>query len=114
MLTVRQEGDKVILDLGGRRRDVLLTPLAAADLAEALEAAADAAARAPAELYRGERWACHVTSFDRRVALRLAGPGFGLPGRVPLPPAAARRLADLLRTNANMAGFGMRITVGKG
>jgi hypothetical protein len=113
MLSVRQEGDKVVFDLGGRRRDVLLTPLAAADLAEALEAAADLAARAPAELYRGERWACHVTSFDRHVAIRFIAPDIGLPDRVPLPSAAARRLADLLRTNANMAGFGMRITVGR-
>jgi hypothetical protein len=113
VLTVRQEGDKVLLDLGGRRRDVLLTPLAAADLAEALEAAADAAARAPAKLFRGEPWGCHVTSFDRHVALRFVGPDVGLPERVPLPPAAARRLAAKLEENASWAGYGMRLTVGR-
>jgi hypothetical protein len=113
VLTVRQEGDKVILDLGGRRRDVLLTPLAADDLAEALEAAADRAARAPAELFRGERWSAHVTSFDRKVALRFTGPDLGLPDRVPMPAAAARALAAKVRENATWAGYGMRLLIGE-
>lgn len=112
MLTVRQEGDKVILDLGGRRRDVLLTPLAAADLAAALEAAADLAARAPAQLFRGERWSAHVTSFDRHVALRFDGPWSGRPSRVPMPPDVARRLAAKVRENATWAGYGMRLLIG--
>lgn len=114
MLTVRQEGDKIILDLGGRRRDVLLASMNAVKLAEALERTADMAAAAPAELFRGERWSALVVSFDRKVAVRFTGPGSGDPERVPLTPAAARALAAKLRENASWAGYGMRVEAQRG
>lgn len=111
-ISVHQEGDRVVLDLDGRRRDLLLSPLSALHLAEALEGAAVRAELAEPTLCRGEVWDVFVTSFDRQVALRFTPPLGVTCERVPMPALAARRLADLVRTNANMAGFGLRILAG--
>jgi hypothetical protein len=111
MVSVSAEGDKVVLDLHGRRRDVLLSPLDALRLADALDEKAAGAERAAPELVRGEVWNVHVTSFDRKVALRFTPPLGVTCGRVPMPAGAARRVAELLRSNAELAGYGMRIRV---
>jgi len=115
MLQVFQDADKVMIDLMGRKRDVLLAPLDAEKLADSLEQNATLAELAEPQLIKGEMWGCQVTSFDKKVAMRFTPPGSieAKPvERVPLPPKAARALADLLRTNANMAGHGLRIERG--
>lgn len=111
MIAVTSEGDKVILDLCGRKRDVLLSPLDAERLADALEEAAARAERELPELIHGEPWGVQVTNFDRRVVLRFSTPDGLTPERVPFPVVAARRVADMLRTNANFAGNGLRLTM---
>lgn len=111
MIKVCTNGDKVILDLCGRKRDVILSPLEAANLAGALcEAATLAEAELPG-LIIGDVWSVFVTNFDRHVVMRITPLNdVGNPERVPMPGKAARKIADLLRTNADFAGVGMRIT----
>lgn len=111
MLSVTAAGDKVMLDLGGRKCDVLLTPLNAARLAGALDDQAAVAERAAPELVLGEVWAIRTDSYDGCVALRFTPPGLGSPDRVPLPAGVARRLAETLRRLAVWAGYKTRLTV---
>lgn len=111
-MTVTATGDKVMLDLGGRRRDVLLTPLCAARLAGVLDEQAALAERAPPELVRGEVWEVGTDSYDGRVVLRFTPPGLGHPERVPLPASVARQLAETLRRLAVWAGYRARLMVG--
>lgn len=112
-VSVSSAGGKVVVDLHGRRRDLLLDPDAALRFAEALEAKAAEAELAPAELVRGEPWGVSVASFDGFVAFRFTPPFAGDPERVPLPPRAARAVADLARTNASVAREKLRIALRK-
>lgn len=109
MLSVSQERDRVILDLHGRRRDVLLPCDVALRLAEALETAADLAEREPPTLIRGERWGCQVESAYGQVCLRFTPPDLGNPERVPLTAAAARKLADVIRFKEEQAEHRLRL-----
>src|SRR5262245_25698162 len=111
MLKVFHEGDHVILDLCGRKRSVLLTPLGAVQLADSLRESADRAELEPKSLVEGQVWNCFITNMDRQVVMHFRSPDSSVPERVPLPPKVARAIADLLYTNANMAGYGLRITV---
>jgi hypothetical protein len=108
VLHVDVEGDRVVIDLCGRRRDVLLGCGDAERLARGLRAGADRARRAPPELARGERWDARVESYDGFVALRFLPPAVGAPGRVPLTPAAAEKLADLVDFKRQQAAYKMR------
>ena len=102
------EKDKVILDLGGRRRDILMTCGEAEKFAFTLELGANSADLAPSEVVKGERWEIEVQSYDGRVACRFHAPGPGYPRCVPLPPAMARRLAARVRFKAQQAAYKMR------
>lgn len=103
MIKAFSEGDKVILDLCGRRRDVLLACDDALKLAEALDRHAVDAERAPPEMNRLRPWGVKVESWDGLVNLRLDPPEVGDPDRVPLPAQIARRLAELIREKSSMA-----------
>lgn len=110
---VTTEADKVILVLPGRRRDLLLAPLSAALLADALEEQAQVAIKEAPSLYRGEHWGVYITNRDRLVVLAFTPPlGCQAVDRVPIPVPAVKKIVDLLRTNANLAGHGLRIETG--
>ena len=113
VLSVFSETDKVILDLGGRKRDVLLSCSAALDLAGALEQHTAVADLEPKSLVRGEVWDVFVESFDGMVAMRFTPPyqHVGDPKRVPIPPAAARSIAGLIREKESWARHKMRLNV---
>ena len=110
MLKVYAAGDKVLIDLCGRRRDVLLSPLEAVQFADMLDDRAAWAEQAEPELVKGEQWDCHVRSYGGRVVVRFYSPELGLPERVPMPAGAARQLAEVLRANARAAGYKIRFT----
>lgn len=112
MFCVRLHEDKVLIELGRRTRYLLLSPLEAERMADAMEECAALAERAPAGLFRGENWGVFVTTYGNHVALRFTAPGLGLSERVPVPPGAARQIADLLRRNADTAGYRLRIETG--
>ena len=105
MLKVYAAGDKVLIDLCGRRRDVLLSPLEAVQFADMLDDRAAWAEQAEPELVKGEQWDCHVRSYGGRVVVRFYSPELGLPERVPMPAGAARQLAEVLRANARAAAL---------
>jgi hypothetical protein len=111
VLRVGAESGLVVLDLCGRRREVLLPCDVAVRLAEAIEAAAIFAATEPAPLSRGEVWGCQVESYDGLVALRFDPPSAGSPSTVPLTPAAARWLADSIRFKEQQAEHRLRLVV---
>jgi hypothetical protein len=111
VLTVRAEGDKVIVDLCGRRRDVLLTPGEAERLAAALEENAALAEREMPELVRGEVWGAKVESFDGKVAIRFCPPLAVATTRVPLSAKAARLLAAVIRDKASWAKHKARLVL---
>jgi hypothetical protein len=110
---VSHEGDKVVLDLGGRRRDLLLSCAQAERFAGALRRHAAGAERAPPVLARGERWAAKVESFDGLVAVRFFPPSVGAPELVSLTPAAARALADAADWKRSCAEHKLRITLAR-
>lgn len=114
MVKVYASGDKVLLDLCGRRRDLTLKPLEAAQLADMLDDRAAVAEQAEPELVRGEQWDVHVRSYGGLVAVRFYSPGLGSPERVPMPAQAARKLAGILRQNAQAAGYKLRIVAETG
>lgn len=111
MITVGIEQGLITLDLGGRRRDTLLSCASALRLAEALDLAVLEAEPHQPRLIRGEVWSCKVESFDGLVALRFSNPDIGAPARVPLPPAAARQLAEAIRTKAEQAKHKFRLVL---
>lgn len=111
MLKIFSENDHVIIDLCGRRRDVLLSCLQADDVAEALEARATDAEKAEPTIIRGEKWGVKVESYDRQVALRFDPPLGVMTDRVILPAGIARQLAGLIRSKASWAQYGMRLTL---
>jgi hypothetical protein len=108
VLRVGAESGLVVLDLCGRRREVLLPCDVALRLAEAIDGAAKIAESEPAPLSRGEVWGCKVESYDGFVALRFDPPTVGNPSAVPLTPAAARWLADSIRFKEQQAEYKMR------
>lgn len=109
-IKVYAAGDKVLLDLCGRRRDLVLTPVNAAALADMLDDRAKWAEGAEPELVKGEQWDVHVRSYGGFVAIRFYSPDLGAPERVPMPAAVARKLAETLRANARAAGYKIRFT----
>lgn len=113
MLKIFAENDLVIIDLCGRRRDVLLSCLQADEVAEALDRHAAEADLAGPTLSRGEVWDVKVESYDRQVALRFNPPMGLAASRVPLPPKIARKLADLIRMRISQAQYGMRLTLAR-
>ncbi len=110
-LTVSYEADKVIIDLGGRRRDVLLYCAAAEELEHALRAAADLAEKELPTPVRGERWGLHVESFDGMVAMRFDPPLGVTKVWVPMPFKVARRVADMVKFKREQAEHKMRLVV---
>lgn len=108
MVRVSHNGDKVIVDLGDRVRDVLLTCGQAEDLEQALRRLANVAELAAPELVRGEMWDVKVESYDGCVAVRFVPPFAGNATRVPIPFDVARKLADLVRFKREQAAYRMR------
>ena len=108
MIGVHSEGDKVVIVLGARRRDMSLGMIEAEDFAAALERMADSAAVELPSVIRGEQWACQVESFDRKVFVRFYPPSGSTCTRVIMPPAAARKLADEVRFKRQQASYGIR------
>jgi hypothetical protein len=108
---VSSEGGRVVIDLGGRRSDLLLSCAQAERFAGALRLAASEAELAPPSLAKGERWACKAESFDGLVAVRFFPPSVGAPERVPLTPEAARALADAVDWKRQQAEHKLRITL---
>lgn len=109
MLSAYQEDDRVIIDLHGRRRDLLLSPSDAELFADTLERLALLADKVPISVLRGEQWGATVKSFDRKVCVRFYSPDVGLPNRVPLPVGAARALAAEVRSKIVEASYGLSI-----
>ena len=103
VMTVAQEGDKVMLGLQGRRFDVLLSCAQAERFAEALELAANGAEREPPSLIQGEPWECKIVSYDGMVGIRFFPPIVGAPNRVPLTASVARQLAGRVTFNMQQA-----------
>lgn len=93
MFSVSVDGDKVMLDLHGRRFDVMMSCAEAERFAHALELAANGAEREPPSLNRGQPWECKIVSYDGMVGIRFYPPHVGAPNRVPLTPEIARVLA---------------------
>lgn len=112
MFRIFHDADKVVIDLMARRRDLLLSPLEAERMADALEEFAGLAEQALPSLFRGENWGVFVTTYGEQVVLRFTFPSLGLAERVPVPPRAARQIAELLRRNAETAGYRLRIETG--
>lgn len=115
MIRVEVEKDKVVLAAGPRPRDLLLPCAQAERLADALRAAAGLAAKEPPSLVKGEGWGAEVESYDGAVALRFFPPAGNTapPGRVPLPPAAARGLADAVDSKRRQAEYKMRLVLSR-
>ncbi len=110
VVSLTHDAGYVVLDLKGRRQDLFLSPLSALKVADGLDELAVDAEKTE-RVDRGKLWSASVTNRDRQVVVRFTPPEGVTVTKVPLPPAAARQVAGLLRTNANMAGFGMRIEV---
>lgn len=88
---LRQEGNRVVLDLMGRRRDLLLSCAQAEVMVRGLLELAREADRAPLEILT-EDWKAQVRAEGGLVAVRLIPP-FGATDRVALPPPTARAIA---------------------
>jgi hypothetical protein len=114
MLKVEVEKDRVVLDLRGRRRDVLLDCDQALAMAEALEMMAAAAEVGEKTPLQGKEWGCLVVSYRGFVALRFAPPEVGFPDRVPLPASAALQLAAKIREQESFAKDNLRLEVKDG
>jgi hypothetical protein len=111
MFYVYQEGDKVLLDLKQPVRDILLTCGQAEVLENELRQKADLAELATPEIIKGETWDLKVESYDGLVAIRIIPP-FGVrTDRVPLPSAAARKLADMVQFKCQQAAYKMRFVI---
>lgn len=131
MIGVDADKGLVIIYLGTRRNDLLLSCGAAYSFAEALEKKAQQAVKDQAQigilqspslqggetgigilqspsLLLRETWEVRVQSYDGMVALRFTPPGIGAQDRIPLPPEAAQRLAAYVRFNAQQAAYKMR------
>lgn len=116
-VSVTSDRDHVIVDLHGRRRDVLLSCDAASIMADALEqhaTDAEVIERTNPSVFKGEPWGVRCQSFDGAVALRFDPPGPGNPSRVPMPPRVARQLAAKLRFERSFAEHRARLIVQTG
>lgn len=109
MIGVSQQGDKVIVDLSGHHRDILLSCSQAGTLCAALCAAANGAELATPEIVKGDAWLVNVESYDGYVAIRFHPPTPGYPARVPIPFAAARQLASRISFKSRQAAHKMRL-----
>ena len=109
MFAVCQEDDKVIIDLMGRRFDLLITCEQAEKMEQSLRDAANLAETAPASLIKGEQWNLKCESFDGMVALKFFPPHVGAPSRVPLTPVAARAVADAVKFKREQAEHKLRL-----
>ena len=107
--------DRVLVDLGGRRRDLMLEPWDAARFAEELERQAAhcerwLAAGGRGELVKGSSWTALVRSWDGLVNIRFNCDGAaGLHARLSIPAAAARQLANETRLKVTEARFRVSI-----
>jgi hypothetical protein len=110
-IRVEVERDRVVIDLGGRRRDLLLSCSQAYALADGLDQAAAFALAEPPALALGESWGVKAESYDGLVALRFDPPFAGAPELVPMTPAAARKVAEAVRMKASQAEHKMRLVV---
>lgn len=111
MLTVNQDRDKVVIHLGGRCRDVLLTPEEAFRLADSVDEVVPLAESAPPGLILNQQWNIYIGFRDGSVVLRVTPPFVGNADRVPFPPKAARAFARRLRDNATAAGQAVHLRV---
>ena len=109
-MRIRVENGLVILDLGGSKRDMLLSVDDALKLAEGLKVMLLAEKR----IIRNEAWECKVESYDGKVALRFCYPGIGLSSEVPLTVEAARKLARVIENKAMQAKDNMRLILSGG
>lgn len=110
MIGVYQDGDRVMVVLTERRRDVLLTCSNAEKLCYNLRNAAALAELSLPQPPLGQTWGVLVESFDGYVAIRLTPPFVGAPDRMPMTPDAARKLADLIDFKKQQAAYRMRFT----
>lgn len=108
MVTVQYEGDRVIVGLQGRRRDVLLTCGCAEEFAMALRGAANGAENQETSLLT-EVWGAKVLSFDGFVAIRFFPPIGTTTTRVPMPAGMARKMADAVDFARQQAAYKLRI-----
>ena len=108
MFSVGHEEDLVVIDLCGRRRDVLMSCGEAERFAVALEKNAALAELGDPALVRGEPWEAKVESYDGAVAVRFYPPTVGAPERVRMPAAVARAMAARVRFKAQQAAYRMR------
>lgn len=109
MIRVEPSGDKVLISLGARMRDVRLTVDAAKELAQALLNAHSVAERNPPELNRGEPWEIKVQSYDGSVWLRFYPPFGHRAGVVPIPRECVHALADRINFKADQARHRLRV-----
>jgi hypothetical protein len=104
------EGDKVCTELNNRAGLLILSPLQGEQYADALDAHIAIAEKEPPEINQLAQWNVHVTNRDHKVVLKFTPPpGENRPDRVPMSVSAARAVVSLVRTNVQMAGFGLRI-----
>jgi hypothetical protein len=115
MFRVEVEGDKVVLALGRKTGDLLLSCGQAEHLSAALRAAAALTEKEPPSLVKGEVWDLKVESYDGKVALRFFPPVNNTAplGQVPMPPAAARKSADAVDLKRRQAEYKMRLVLSK-
>lgn len=124
-IKVFSEGDKVILDLGSRRTDMLISVDAAYRLAAAIEEKISEAEREAGEVFAGKQWGLKVESFDGQVGFKFFPPEECAVTRVPLPVRfltrirtdgqneyvnVAQRVADMIKFKAQQAENKMRFT----
>lgn len=122
-LKVDAEGDKVIIDLGSRRTDMLISVDLARRLAAAIEEKAAEAELEPAELVEGKPWGINIRSFDKQVGFKFYPPEEAAITRVPLPVRmvigedrngnpvvvnTARKVAGIIRFASQQAEHGLR------
>ena len=110
-MRVFRERDRIILDLGGRRRDVWLGWKAAEETVSLLRAFAaqidDWLAFNPPSLLT-QAWRASVVSYDGVTWIRFVPESPGCPERVPLTAKAARALADRIEFSSQQAAYKMR------
>jgi hypothetical protein len=117
MITVACERDIVIIHLGSRQRDLLVTCSEAEKMTHALRKMAnqaEASARMGLHaLYRGESWECRIDSYDGVVAIRFFPPQQSTTARVPMSVTAARAIADRIEFVRQQAEYKMKFNFGR-
>lgn len=105
------ERDRLIIDLGSRRRDAGMACGEAEKMVHALRSGAntiDAWLLSNRPSLFTECWNAKVQSFDGSVWIRFTPPNVGATTRVPLTAHAARKLADRVEFAAQQAAYKMR------